>query len=111
MIIINEGDTSKLFSFDPHEGIFGLFSYEQIKISILLGPIGMSIGGYTLALKYFQPHIVGNAFVIEPFLGQFLGWITHQDQVPGILTFIGGIIIILAIMIVAKGSNESAKSD
>ena len=76
MIIINEGDTSKLFSFDAHEGIFGLFSYEQIKISILL-------------------------VVIEPFLG----------QVPGILTFIGGIIIILAIMIVAKGSNESAKSD
>ena len=101
MIIINEGDTSKLFSFDAHEGIFGLFSYEQIKISILLGSIGMSIGGYTLALKYFQPHIVGNAFVIETFLG----------QVPGILTFIGGIIIILAIMIVAKGSNESAKSD
>ena len=99
-----------LFSSHPYEGIFGLFSLEQIKVSLLLGPINMNIAGYTLALNYFQPHIVGNAFVLEPFLGQFLGWITHQDQIPGILTFIGGLIIIPAILVVAKGSNQLAKN-
>ena len=112
LLLFWNSDLSKLISFDPHEGIFGLFSNEQILVTFLLGPFSiLSLGGYALALNYFQPHIIGNAFVAEPFLGQVLGWTTNQDKVPGILTFIGGFIVLPSVLIVAKGSHELVKSN
>ena len=80
--------------------------YEQ-QVTLILGPVSfISLGGYTLALNYFEPHIVGNAFVAEPLLSQLLGCLSNQDRIPGVLTFVGGAIAMPAIIIVAKGSHD-----
>ena len=103
-------DLSIFFSFDSHSGILGLYSKEQLLISYILGPLGvMWLGGYNLALNYFQSHIVGNATVAEPFLAQVIGCLSNQDKIPGILTFLGGSFAIPAIVVVAKGSQEAMK--
>jgi len=64
------------FSMHPEFGIFGCFSESQWMISVfLVGPFcGLcGNGGYIFSLKYFEPHIVGNALLLEPIIGQLLG--------------------------------------
>ena len=73
MIIVYGVEAHKILSFDPYEGIFGLFSTQQTGVSLILLPVSLNVAGYTFALNYFQPHIVGNAFVVEPFIGQLIG--------------------------------------
>lgn len=112
LIFVYKVDSNKLFSIDPFEGAFGLLSQEQILITVFLGPLSfICLGGYTLALNYFPPHIVANAFVLEPFLSQILAIVSGQDEIPGILTFVGGAIAISAIIVIAKGSHDLVKSN
>ena len=112
ILIFWDMNISNLFSFDSQKGIFGLFSEEHILATWILAPISILCqGGYLLALNYFESHIIGNAFFAEPFLGQILGWVLSQDRIPGILTFIGGLIVLPAILVVAKGSYDLEKSN
>ena len=89
-ILFRDIDMEVFFSMDPTNGLFGWLSEEQIYISLfLIGPLwGLwGNGGPILALKYFESHIVGNAFMFEPFIGQMLSCAFGQDEIPGFITF------------------------
>ena len=105
-------EPSMFFSMDPHYGLFGWLSSEQILISLfLIAPIcGLwGNGGQIFSLKYFEPHIVGNALLLEPFVGQLISWLIGLELIPGILTFIGASIVISGIIIVSKGTQTARK--
>lgn len=108
-ILIEEIDPRMFFSFDSRLGFLGWISEQQWMISIfLVAPFWgfCGNGGYIFSLKYFEPHIVGNALLLEPLIGQLLGCLLGQDKLPGILTFLGAAIILSGIYTVAQGTKK-----
>jgi drug/metabolite transporter (DMT)-like permease len=67
--------------------------------------------GYVIACKYFPPVVIMNCLLIEPVLGQLIGVYLKIDEPPGALTYVGVILIIIAINIIQKGSagNKTEK--
>ena len=103
---------SDFISRDPQVGLFGWISSEQWMICLfLVAPFwGFCCnGGYILSWKYFEPHIIGNALLLEPIIGQSLGWLLGQDKIPGTLTLVGSVIILSGISFIIRGSSESLK--
>jgi len=103
---------SDFISRDPQVGLFGWISSEQWMICVfLVAPIwGFCCnGGYILSWKYFEPQILGNALLLEPMIGQSLGWLLGQDKIPGTLTLVGSVIILSGISFIIRGSSESLK--
>lgn len=50
---------------------------------------------------------MGNALLLEPIIGQVLGCVLGQDQIPGPLTFVGAAIILTGIYTVAQGTKKN----
>jgi hypothetical protein len=116
IVIFSDVKLSVLFSTHPKYGIFGWLSDEQWKISIfLIAPIWgfMANALDVLSLRYFESHIIGNSHMLEPFLGQLIGYLIGQEKLPGILTYLGAFTIIWGIYKIAEGSvraNEKMPS-
>ena len=78
------------------ESIFGWYSGESfLYFLFVVGPIGGPLGnGLVITwLNFFSPHVVGNVLLLQPVSGQFLGCLMDQDHIPGILTFLGAVVI------------------
>jgi hypothetical protein len=57
-----------------------------------------------LSLYFFNPLFVSNAFLLEPFVAQALGFAAGLDQMPGILTLVGTVLAISGLVFFYKGS-------
>jgi hypothetical protein len=62
--------------------------------------------GYTLSLLFYSPLVTCNAYLIEPFLAQLLGYHFRLDKLPGLLTAIGTVFAIYGIFYIEKGSRQ-----
>ncbi|CAI2363360.1 unnamed protein product [Moneuplotes crassus] len=98
--------TDKFYSFDSYYGVLGWASdtylfHSLVFIGISTGLFG--VGGYVFTLNFFPPHIVGNIFLLEPVFAQSLGCILGQDNIPGLITYIGTIGITVGLGILIKG--------
>jgi drug/metabolite transporter (DMT)-like permease len=104
-------DIGDLFSQNPECGIFGWTSPQFLLISLtLVGPIA-GVGGcgsYIVMLDYFPSHVVASIFLLEPLTGQILSVFLGQDNMPGLITYIGilGILIGLGLTIVGDRDNK-----
>lgn len=62
--------------------------------------------GYVLTLLFFSPLVTSNAYLIEPFIAQTLGYFLGLDKMPGILTLVGTLSALAGIVFIAKGDKE-----
>jgi len=90
-------------------GIFGCLKTKNMFLTFFLA--GHMCGfwawsGYVISLQYFSSFIVMNTLLLEPFVSQVIGIIKGIDEVPGVLTWITMVIIIIALNILDKGSSK-----
>ena len=63
-------------------------------------------GAYLVALMHFDPASVANIVLLEPFVGQVIGCLLGQDQIPGILTIGGGLIALTGYIVTGRGGKR-----
>jgi len=103
-------DPKNIFSLDPVEGAFGwLGSFHSFLLvfvvnAFLTGIVGNL--GFYLSFKYFSIEIIAGAMLLEPFFAQFLGVLIGQDEMPGIKTIIGLIVISAGFLLAGFGANK-----
>jgi drug/metabolite transporter (DMT)-like permease len=108
-IIYCDVELKVFFSMHPKYGFLGWFSNDQLKISVFLIAPFWGVCGNALdvfSLKYFDSHIIGNSHLLEPFIGQMIGYLIGQEKLPGILTYVGAIIIMWGIYKTAEGNAK-----
>ena len=78
------------------ESVFKWYSGESFLYFLLVvGPIAGLLGNGLVitCLNFYPPHVVANVLLLQPVTGQFLGCLMDQDHIPGILTFLGAVVI------------------
>lgn len=107
-------DIGQFLSTDPVKGMFGWASSEYLLISLtLVGPIAgvFGVGSYIFMLKYFPAHIVATIFLLEPVTGQILGVILGQDNMPGLITYLGATGILVGLGLTIMGDQNKTKEE
>lgn len=98
---------SNFYSMDPDYGVFGWLGNMSnfLNVMLIVCPITGILGniGYFTAYKYFPMQIVAAAILIEPFIGQLVGILLGQDEIPGIKTGLGLVVISIGFMIASYG--------
>jgi hypothetical protein len=94
-----------LFGFLRPENLLGSF----VLYGIITGFWGSS--GYILATWYNPPLAVMNTFLLEPFIGQLVGVWLKIDIMPGSLTWISVLMIIIAINLQYIGQNQEEAAE
>mmetsp|Transcript_9514 Transcript_9514/g.10673 ORF Transcript_9514/g.10673 Transcript_9514/m.10673 type:complete len:198 (-) Transcript_9514:188-781(-) len=90
-------DFGNIFSLDPVHGAFGWVSTVHAFVlvffvnAIITGIIGNL--GFYCAFNYFSIEIIAGAMLLEPFFAQVIGILAGQDEMPGIKTFIGLVVM------------------
>jgi len=97
----------EFYSFDPNYGAFGWLSNSS-NFFMVIGVVSPLTGilsniGYFTAYTYWPMQIVAAAILTEPFIGQIVGIALGQDEVPGILTGLGLIVITIGFMTASYG--------
>lgn len=100
------------FSLDKYSGCFGFLNpdgmvYNVLVYGILAGVIGSA--GYSLSLMFFSPLVVSNCFLIEPVVAQFNGYMLSIDQMPGLMTVLGGIVTLAGVYLIGSASKQKEK--
>ena len=83
-----------------NHGIFGFM--QQPFISFFLNGFMSGfwgICGYVIACKYYPPVVIMNCLLLEPVVGQTIGVYLNIDKPPGVMTYVGGMLIMAAINI------------
>ena len=70
----------------------------------------MGSTGYMLCFKFYQPVAITSAFLMEPIVAQALGVYLGIDNLPGVLTYLGVILVIIGIYRIQKFARESKKN-
>ena len=104
----------ELFSFDMNTGCLGFFDPRIAFIAFV--PFGifcsiMGSAGYVICLLFYSPLVVSNAFLIEPFVAQLLGFFLDIDNFPGLLTIFGAGITVLGIYFIDRASTLKEQDD
>ena len=106
-MIMTKGE-AKIFSTDPVNGCLGFLNPQIALVSFIpYGILSSFFGsaGYVLCLLFYSPAVTSNAFLLEPFVSEGLGYYMGLDKLPGWLTLIGTVAIIAGIMYLQKGNN------
>lgn len=90
------------FSFDVKMGGFGFLNPDEF-VAGFVG-FGLASGfltqsGSVLCLKLVPPVIITACFLVEIFIGQFLGYLLNIDKMPGMLTWLGTIVVLLGVFL------------
>ena len=104
-------ETAEFFSFG-NQGIFGFLHPNNFYWSFCVyGFMGgfWGICGYILAMKYYPPTVAVNCLLLEPLISQLLGVYWGIDEVPGLLTWLGVAIVMLAINLLHHGAGLKEK--
>ena len=101
--------SNNFFSMDPTMGAFGWLndSYSLFLVMWVNAPITGILAnvGFFSSFKYFPIQIVTGVMLIEPFFAQLTGILLGQDEVPGVCTLAGLIIITGAFVITGLGAT------
>lgn len=98
---------------DSKHGLFGWLDEHQnfynIFVVAFLGSLVNPIG-YLVAMLFLNPAVVLSAFALEPFIAQILSTCTCLDAFPGTMTISGVFLLIVANVLVIKGSQTMFKN-
>ena len=93
------GSDYEFFSINPDQGAFGIFSQDMdATIAFVLSAGFWGSAEYILGPLFFSPVILSSVILLEPFLAQLIGYGLEIDQMPGWMTWIGTIMVILGIL-------------
>jgi drug/metabolite transporter (DMT)-like permease len=103
----------EILSFDMDIGCLGFFDSRIALIAFI--PFGifcsiMGSAGYVACLIFYSPLVVSNAYLVEPFLAQLLGYYLGFDNCPGILTVFGSAMTIVGIFFIERASRVNKSS-
>ena len=90
----------QIFSFDMETGCLGFLNVHNRALPLLSYALFASFfgsAGYVLCLLFFSPLVTSNAYLVEPFFAQILGYMFGLDQLPGICTALGTLFAIFGI--------------
>ena len=98
--------SDSFFSLDPKNGAFGWISepsyfFEVLLTSFVTGLLANI--GFFAAFIYFPIEIVNSTLLLEPFIAQIAGILLGQDQIPGIKTLIGCVLITTCFALASYG--------
>jgi hypothetical protein len=106
-------DNPMYFSLDQNFGAFGWITKMEniIYLETVVVPITniMSNIGLFKCFEYWPIEIVSITFLLEPFVTEFMAVMLGQDEIPGVHTLIGLVIIGIGLFLASYGAKEKVK--
>lgn len=105
--------TSLLLAFvlgELEEGfsIMGMFQHPYFWYAFYLGA-GPGIAGHTLLnylVKFVSPLTISTAMLSEPLFGSCMGYLAGIQPIPGIYTWLGGLVLIFGLFAILYGESQ-----
>ena len=101
-----------IFSTDVDHGCMGFLNLADNNLTVLsmyaLFASFFGSAGYVLCLLFYSPLVTSNAYLLEPFFAQSLGYFLGLDKLPGLMTLVGTIFAVFGIMHIDKGARARA---
>ena len=104
-----------MFSTDVELGCLGFLNitgqplFPLICYAVLASFFGSA--GYVLCLLFYSPLVTSNAYLLEPFFAQMMGFVLGLDQLPGIMTAIGTLFAVGGIGFIDAGSRDRTNQE
>lgn len=97
----------QILSTDDTHGLFGWVHHLNIEAYVVL--VGSFAGtmGFVTALRYFDPLVVSVTMLTEPVVATIIGICVGVDQLPGPLTFFGGIAVLAGCSLVLLATHKT----
>ena len=94
-------------------GAFGWVSAAWVGYVAYLA-LGPGLAGHTginAVLRWIPPLTISMILIMEPVIGSVIGWVVGVDNVPGVWTLVGGLLMVagLALVTLDGESNDSAE--
>ena len=100
------------FDLDSKVGVFGwLNASESFKAIFLVGFVCSFLSNlaYGLSLLYVEPVVTQQAMILEGVLATVFGVVTRADGLPGLVTVFAIILLVVASVLINKGSQTMFK--
>ena len=93
---------------DQNISIFGWMSSSWIWYVVYLAVFPGIVGhaGISAVLRWFPPIIVSVAYLFEPLVGSFIGWILGTTGIPSLWTWVGATVLMIGTVLVIRGDEE-----
>ena len=106
MSVMLEGTVFSLS--DENISMFGWMSNSWIWYVVYLAVFPGIVGhaGISAVLRWFPPIIVSVAYLFEPLVGSFIGWIFGTTGIPSLWTWVGATVLMIGTVLVIRGDEE-----
>ena len=106
MSVMLEGTVFSLS--DENISMFGWMSSSWIWYVVYLAVFPGIVGhaGISAVLRWFPPIIVSVAYLFEPLVGSFIGWIFGTTGIPSLWTWVGATVLMIGTVLVIRGDEE-----
>lgn len=98
-----------VISMAPRVGIFGWMSELRFILIVIFGliPFTTMLGNlsFIISLKYIRSDVAAVGVLIEPFFSHFIGMYMGLDNLPGVLTVLGLVVIISGSLFTIVGTK------
>ena len=101
---------------EPGAEAFGLVGWMSQKyagwfvlMSLIAGLMGHT--GLNTCLLYISPLLVCSALTLEPAIGSIVAYWVFDTELPGTMTWVGGSVLLFALMLVGYGGHISEECD
>ena len=93
---------------DENISMFGWISSSWIWYVVYLAVFPGIVGhaGISAVLRWFPPIIVSVAYLFEPLVGSFIGWIFGTTGIPSLWTWVGATVLMIGTVLVIRGDEE-----
>ena len=93
---------------DENISMFGWMTSSWIWYVVYLAVFPGIVGhaGISAVLRWFPPIIVSVAYLFEPLVGSFIGWILGTTGIPSLWTWVGATVLMIGTVLVIRGDEE-----
>ena len=93
---------------DENISMFGWMSSSWIWYVVYLAVFPGIVGhaGISAVLRWFPPIIVSVAYLFEPLVGSYIGWILGTTGIPSLWTWVGATVLMIGTVLVIRGDEE-----
>ncbi len=93
---------------DENISMFGWMSSSWIWYVVYLAVFPGIVGhaGISAVLRWFPPIIVSVAYLFEPLVGSYIGWILGTTGIPSLWTWVGATVLMIGTVLVIRGDED-----